>query len=253
MEKKVFQSSKIILTLQWKKLKNDTTDFPELISDKWLVLGNMPTYMSNKNELISLAEEAKGVFGDNVLPVEDRKIVKIQKKELYCNVVRKTMGLPPSEKTDFLIADEKKPIISYAGRKIFIGGIKFDDITKKVTDGKLTIENSKIIIMERINYLKKIFQKFGTIEKYEETWEKGYTFIVFQNKNDAKTCLSVLKNYKLRRSAVKEIRKLIKSEGKDPDDITPDPKFYLRWPSFYQRMMKNRRAFLLRKRDKKKK
>jgi len=101
MEKKVFQSSKIILTLQWKKLKNDTTDFPELISDKWLVLGNMPTYMSNKNELISLAEEAKGVFGDNVLPVEDRKIVKIQKKELYCNVVRKTMGLPPSEKTDF--------------------------------------------------------------------------------------------------------------------------------------------------------
>jgi len=31
-------------------------------------------------------------------------------------------------------------------------------LQKKVTDGKLTIENSKIIIMERINYLKKYFK-----------------------------------------------------------------------------------------------
>jgi len=90
--------------------------------------------------------------------------------------------------------------------------------------------------MERILEFKASFlRKFGRIIEFQEHWEDGYCFVVYENKDDAKIALATLKDFAARRSISTEVRARLREEGKDPL-VAPGPSFYVRWPQFYLRL-----------------
>jgi len=160
--------------------------------------------------------------------------------------VRKSLGLPPTSgetRQEEKKEEEKKPIISFAGFKVFYGGIKFADIDAKATDETDTWAASKIqqVKTDRKEvFLKTYCEKFGNVVEVQEHWDEGYIFVVFDNKADTKAALETLRDFKTRKALAKEARAQLIAEKREKL-ITPDPSFYLRWPKFYQRILKTKK------------
>jgi len=68
---------------------------------------------------------------------------------------------------------------SDAGRKVFLGGVKFDDITSASKSEKWPESKMKEIRSLRIAELKALCATFGTISSWEEKWDEGYAFVTY--------------------------------------------------------------------------
>jgi len=232
---------------------------PALIGSKWLALQS--TTLLAKKKLVA---EAKELYGEILFPNSQTFVSlsgdpeeDLQKSNdnntgkavvasmpTFCDVVRKSLGLPVST-----ISEEKKeevkPIISFAGFKIFYGGIKFKDIeatasAEQPTSPWPTAKIESIKDERKTLFLAIYCEKFGNVVEVQEHWDEGYIFVVFDNKADCKHALETLGDFKARKALAKEARAQLISEGKEKL-ITPDPSFYVRWPNFYKRILKKKK------------
>jgi len=231
---------------------------PALIGSKWLALQS--TTLLAKKKLVA---EAKELYGEILFPNsqtfvslsgdpdldsqksndsnDDGKGLAVSRPS-FCDVVRKSLGLPVST----AMSEEKeeiKPIISFAGFKIFYGGIKFKDIEAMATNELTPWPTTKIENIKderKALFLATYCEKFGNIVEVQEHWDEGYIFVVFDNKADCKNALETLCDFKTRKALAKEARVQLIAEGKEKL-ITPDPSFYVRWPNFYKRILKQKK------------
>lgn len=228
---------------------------PALVGKKWLALH--PLSLEDKK---NLATEAKEIYSEILFPNSQTVVTlcgdpeenssenkkdstkrKVESMPSFCDVVRKSLGLPLSVDA----AEEKeeaKPIISFAGFKIFYGGIKFADIDAMADNDSpwsaAQIENIKN--ERKLLFLATYCEKFGNVVEVQEHWDEGYIFVVFDNKADSKNVLDTLRDFKTRKALAREARAQLIASGKEKL-ITPDHTFYVRWPNFYKRILRQKK------------
>jgi hypothetical protein len=133
-----------------------------------------------------------------------------------------------------------KPPSDY-GLKIFIAGVKFDDLVEKATKENWATTKVDAIKSQRIAELKKIVSNFGAIDKWQEAWDDGYAFATFVSKEDAARAVKTLSSFDHRKGLCKQSRARLLVEGRDKVSV-PSHSFYVRWPKFYQRIVTKNKA-----------
>jgi len=110
------------------------------------------------------------------------------------------------------LAKKKKQVDYY--RKIFVGGIAFDDIEAKKTDKKEAWNDEKIaeIKDKRRAAIVKLFKKFGKVQEVQEYWDKRYFFVTFWERNDAQVAFKTLKDFKNRKALCTQIKEKLREK-----------------------------------------
>jgi hypothetical protein len=172
----------------------------------------------------------------------------------------------------------RKKIIppSYAGQKIFLGGITFQDIiekslssavqkaralerlktgyrTQKIPKKKLEkkmasfnpdvweAEKVKMVRELRIERIKRLCENFGPVIDYQEHWADGYLFVTYKNKDDAESALKTLKHSEMRKGLCRDIKEKLRGLSKDALGA-PRADFYVRWPEYYTKQKAKKKA-----------
>eukprot|EP01130_Rhizamoeba_saxonica_P002037 TRINITY_DN11841_c0_g1_i1.p1 TRINITY_DN11841_c0_g1~~TRINITY_DN11841_c0_g1_i1.p1 ORF type:complete len:498 (-),score=101.52 TRINITY_DN11841_c0_g1_i1:29-1522(-) len=236
------KANQVLLNL---KHRSDNPEDYAPVSQKWLVLGKSSL---SRSERVSLANEALDVFGLQLLTNDESELKKPKKPAQfsYLNACRKSIGLPPIRS-----GTDKKKVVSHAGRKIFVGKIRIDDILE--TGDKQIWDEDTInqYINHRVQELQDVFRVYGEVEEFSEDWgNRGFGFVVYQYAKDAKLAVNRLKDFKDRRVISREIKANLRDQGLDIL-MAPLPNYYVRWPKYYQRMLQNKRKRRLAKMMKK--
>jgi len=78
------------------------------------------------------------------------------------------------------------------GQKVFVGGLKFDDIKVKLDPDHFDFawevwkeEKVKLFIQQRVDLIQEILKYFGNVIHWEmkDLVEKGFLFVVYEKKN----------------------------------------------------------------------
>jgi len=123
--------------------------------------------------------------------------------------------------------------IDYDKSKIFVGGIKMDDLDPVKLGKKY---NS--IRDERINNLLRLFDVFGEVIERRVFLEKHHFFITYANPGMAKSALTSMQNFEHRKKVVEELQALVK-EKKGNLLAVPHTSFYVREPNKKQKPKKD--------------
>eukprot|EP01119_Soliformovum_irregulare_P023368 TRINITY_DN8151_c0_g1_i1.p1 TRINITY_DN8151_c0_g1~~TRINITY_DN8151_c0_g1_i1.p1 ORF type:complete len:602 (-),score=277.24 TRINITY_DN8151_c0_g1_i1:43-1848(-) len=176
--------------------------------------------------------------------LENAKQKKIE-KELKIQVEKDTARVEYAERhakkanKALLRGDEpevEKPE-NYDDRKLFVGGIHFDDISKKFPQVKP--EEKDEIIRRRIKIIRSMFSRFGAIlKKRDLILNKGILFVTFAQVEDFENSLNFLRDFENRKKLFEETKKELKEEnlagnlnlpsGIDPKVLAPNPHYYVR-------------------------
>ncbi|EGG22869.1 RNA-binding region RNP-1 domain-containing protein [Cavenderia fasciculata] len=103
-------------------------------------------------------------------------------------------------------------------KKIFIGGIKFDDLTDE--------EERQVRILKILH----LFQSLGKIESVDAHWEKGYCFITYLQHGIAQRVVQQMSNHTKRSKMLQNIKSSLSRDNLNVK-CTPLPTFYVRLPS----------------------
>jgi len=82
-----------------------------------------------------------------------------------------------------------------------------------------------------------LVETYGHVVAWDEHWEDGYTFAVFEKKADAAAALASLGLFAHRKAHCKRIRARRLASVADPSP-SPSHSFYVRWPAHYQRLLR---------------
>ncbi|EGC37373.1 hypothetical protein DICPUDRAFT_150037 [Dictyostelium purpureum] len=104
-------------------------------------------------------------------------------------------------------------------KKVFVGGITFNDI-----------ENDENLKKLRIQKIVHLFQSFGMVSKTNFHWNKGFFFIIYSNSKVAQTVVQSFSSFKKKQKYIDTIKDQLLKEFKDIK-ATPNPNFYVRFPS----------------------
>jgi hypothetical protein len=104
------------------------------------------------------------------------------------------------------------------GKKLFVGGIKFEDCDALLSNNNETLEALRHQKFSQIFYL------FGAVNRVQGHWSSGYCFVVFSTQKAAKLAFKCLALAPVRRKVVQNLR-----DGVGPTGILPLPSFYVRW------------------------
>eukprot|EP00026_Physarum_polycephalum_P002983 Phypoly_transcript_02992.p1 GENE.Phypoly_transcript_02992~~Phypoly_transcript_02992.p1 ORF type:complete len:821 (+),score=244.04 Phypoly_transcript_02992:128-2590(+) len=123
---------------------------------------------------------------------------------------------------------KEQPIIekNYDEQKIFVGGIKVDDIKA----AKFKPELAKRVLDERINSILRMFDQFGPVHKRKVFAEKGHCFITFENKESVANAVEVMKDSETRKKLAEEAKASQQEHHMNPL-CAPHPQFYVRVPN----------------------
>eukprot|EP01090_Pellita_catalonica_P013197 TRINITY_DN3064_c0_g1_i1.p2 TRINITY_DN3064_c0_g1~~TRINITY_DN3064_c0_g1_i1.p2 ORF type:complete len:314 (-),score=64.65 TRINITY_DN3064_c0_g1_i1:1041-1982(-) len=111
------------------------------------------------------------------------------------------------------------------GRKIFIGGVIFDDIENI---GVSFVEDLKKL---RTELLEEIFHSLGDVCRIAPKWSKRYCHVVYKTRAQAKRVFATLSSTEKRKQILAQINQDLLDNG-IPEIATP-PNFYVRWPRTY--------------------
>jgi len=125
------------------------------------------------------------------------------------------------ENIDKVCNNTEKKETSEAERKIFVGGLTFDDI-----EG---LENSEKLKATRVQLLHQIFYKFGKVVRFQEHWDKQYCFVLYKTKGAAEKAVERLKDFHMRENIYIKMKKEEKAKGTNCKAIPP-PNYYVRLP-----------------------
>jgi len=117
-----------------------------------------------------------------------------------------------NKKRNYSVAEE--------GKKIFVGGIKFENCDAMLSNSNETLEtlrHSKFVQM---------FYLFGAVNRVQGHWDKGYCFVVFTHRRAAKLAIRCLSFAPVRQKVVQNLQDKIAPTG-----VLPLPSFYVRWAS----------------------
>lgn len=120
--------------------------------------------------------------------------------------------------------------INYNEHKIFVGGIKMDDIK---VDKKLPQAQADRIRSERVNAILRMFDSFGEVHKRSVFADKpaapAHCFIIFKEKDSVTKAVEAMKDFEERKKKVETAKAEIESR-KLPALCVPHPSFYVRIP-----------------------
>jgi len=138
------------------------------------------------------------------------------------------------------------------GQKVFVGGLKFDDIKVKLDPDHFDFawevwkeEKVKLFIQQRVDLIQEILKYFGNVIHWEmkDLVEKGFLFVVYEKKSDASTAQRTLSFENLREKFLSEEKDTRKYSRMDPL-IFPDSKtVYSSWPKHvkYSKLKKKKK------------
>lgn len=117
--------------------------------------------------------------------------------------------------------------IDYDNNKIFIGGIKLDDINKAKMDPKHIAK----IRDERINSVLRMFEQFGEILKRKVSTVEGgvHCFITFKEEASVEKAMTIMKEADERKKLVEEAKAKFQESKLHPLCV-PNANFYVRIP-----------------------
>jgi len=115
--------------------------------------------------------------------------------------------------------------IDYDDRKIFIGGIKLDDIKNAKLDPKLAAK----IRDERFNSVLRMFDQFGEILKRKVSLEEGHCFVTFKEPGSVEKAMATMKEADERKKLVEEAKTTLQERKQHPLCV-PNANFYVRIP-----------------------
>jgi len=105
------------------------------------------------------------------------------------------------------------------GKKIFVGGISFEDAGYTVSNDNQTLAYL------RSSKFSQIFYNFGKVKRIQGHWQSGFCFVVYSTRHSAKQAVKYLSMYVIRKKIVKDLRDNVAAQG-----VLPLPSFYVRWP-----------------------
>jgi len=114
----------------------------------------------------------------------------------------------------------KKNSSAEDGKKIFVGGVAFENCGYTLSD-----ENETLAYL-RSQMFSHIFHHFGKVKRIQGHWTSGYCFVVYAKRRDAKQAIRYLSLYPIRKKIVHDLRDRAAAQG-----VLPLPSFYVRWPT----------------------
>eukprot|EP01133_Synstelium_polycarpum_P016695 gene16695-19848_t len=118
-------------------------------------------------------------------------------------------------------------------RKIFVGGITFDDLAEPKVAAAYTRGAALKVKRKRVAYLLAYFDTFGPISDRTVKWAQNHFFVTYVNPEDAKKAVEHFAGketgYANKQLAVEGIRAKLKEYKKDVR-IAPTPRFYVKFP-----------------------
>jgi len=111
-------------------------------------------------------------------------------------------------------------------RKMFVGGLVFDDLKRHNLDQK-SVEKIK---KERAKQIMKMFDRFeGVVKKKDFILSKRHCFVIFQDKASCEKAIEILKKFERREKISQEIKETLEKEGgKFARLQAPTSHFYVR-------------------------
>lgn len=131
------------------------------------------------------------------------------------------------------------PNPNYIGQKLFIGGLKFDDIyamgKPENFDHHYDVWKEEKVndrVQQRVELIKDMLRYFGEIILFEEKdlAKKGFLFVVYKNKDDANTAHKTIMNETLKTDYFEEERRRIRYSGVDMIIFPNKAEMYSSWP-----------------------
>jgi len=116
-------------------------------------------------------------------------------------------------------------VVDYDKSKIFVGGIKLDDLDPAKLGKKYNAVRD-----ERVNNLLRLFDRFGTVTDRRVFVEKNHFFVTYAKSGMAKKALTAMQNFESRKKIVEEIETQVK-EKKGNLLTVPHSTFYVREPN----------------------
>jgi hypothetical protein len=114
-----------------------------------------------------------------------------------------------------------------AGRKIFVGKIKFDDIHNH--PDLTSLERKQQAVDKRCELIINILKSFGAVANIKDSWDDGFLFVTYESQSSAIAAINDLCNFETRRSLCNQAAQRLHLTG-FTSDIAPHPTFYVRWP-----------------------
>jgi len=108
---------------------------------------------------------------------------------------------------------------SKGNKKLFIGGITFDDI-----------KDRHDLIELRIKKIKHLLESFGKVIRFDENWDKNYCFVTYINPKITQQVLSSISNQNKKMKLINTIKESLIHENNDPM-AAPFNTLYARYPS----------------------
>ncbi|KAF2072685.1 hypothetical protein CYY_005991 [Polysphondylium violaceum] len=104
-------------------------------------------------------------------------------------------------------------------KKLFIGGITFDDIKDKSD-----------LIELRIKKIKHLFESFGKVTRFDEHWDKEYCFVTFVNPKITLHVFQSISNQNKKMKLINTIKESLIHENNDPM-AAPSNTLYTKYPN----------------------
>jgi len=123
------------------------------------------------------------------------------------------------------------------GRKIFVAGVKFDDITAVALKENWNELKLNTIKAERATHVKSLFAQLGAIERWDDEnfINGGYAFVTYKKKEEAEYAMSTMSSFDNRKAFCKRIRARVIAQKGEKISL-PSHSFYVRWPRFVQKI-----------------
>jgi len=115
-------------------------------------------------------------------------------------------------------------------RKLFIGGLTFEDLNQNVKRKKLDEKMVPKCKGERVKNFPKLLERFGKISSFKDfILEKRHCFVSYERPNDLEKALESLSDFEQRKKICTEMKIRLQQEGGDiARFFAPNPHFYVR-------------------------